>query len=142
MKLQADKNFIPCPVSDGDEFYPNGIFVFNITKMTEYIMDNPEIFVPEEVRVKDFRKFLSLNESHIASVDITRPVIIAEIAPSRYNLIDGQHRIEKSYRLGKETMMAFRLSVHQHIRFLTSKSAYESYIDYWNSKIEDSRNGY
>lgn len=77
MVIKSDKNFIPHPVSDSDEFYPNGIFVFNITKMTVYIVDNPETFVPEEVRVKDFRKFLSLNESHLDCVDIARPVIIA-----------------------------------------------------------------
>jgi hypothetical protein len=47
-KLTVDKNFTPCPESDGDEFYPNGMFVVNITKMTEYIIDNPEVFVPEE----------------------------------------------------------------------------------------------
>ena len=31
-KLKADKDFTPTPVNDGDELYPNGIFVFNITK--------------------------------------------------------------------------------------------------------------
>jgi hypothetical protein len=66
--------------------------------MKEYIMDNPKIFVPEEVRVKDFREFLSLNESYLDSVDISRPAIIAEIASSRYNLIDGQHRVQKALR--------------------------------------------
>jgi len=135
MKLKADKNFIPCPVSDGDEFYSNGIFVFNITKMTEYIMDNPEIFIPEEVVVKDLHKFLFINESQVDTVDISKPVIMAEISPSRFNLIDGQHRIEKAHRLGIKTIMAYRLNVHQHIKFLTSRKAYEAYVEYWNSKI-------
>ncbi len=134
IKLTVDKNFTPCPESDGDEFYPNGIFVFNITKMTEYIIDNPEVFVPEEVAVKGLHKFLSLNESHVDSVDISKPVILAEIAPSRFNLIDGQHRVEKAHGLGIETIQAYKLNVNQHIRFLTSIKAYEIYIEYWNSK--------
>ena len=134
-KLTIDNDFTPCPESDGDEFFPNGIFVFNITKMTEHIMNNPELFVPEELAVKDLQKFLSINEIHVDSVDISKPVIIAEIAPSRFNLIDGQHRVEKARRLGQEKIMAYRLTVHQHIRFLTSRKAYEIYVEYWNSKL-------
>jgi hypothetical protein len=135
-KLTIDNDFTPCPETDGDEFFPNGIFVFNITKMTEHIMNNPELFVPEELAVKDLQKFLSINETHVDSVDISKPVIIAEIAPSRFNLIDGQHRVEKARRLGKEKIMAYRLTVHQHIRFLTSRKAYEIYVEYWNSNIK------
>ena len=134
-KLTVDKNFTPCPESDGDEFYPNGMFVFNITKMTEYVIDNPEVFVPEEVAVNSLHKFLSLNESHVDSVDISKPVILAEIAPSRFNLIDGQHRVEKAHRQGIETIRAYKLNVNQHIRFLTSIKTYEIYVEYWNSKI-------
>ena len=135
-KLTIDNDFTPCPKSDGDEFYQNGMFVFNITKMTEYIIDNPEVFVPEEVAVKGLQKFLSLNESHVDSVDISKPVVLAEIAPSQFYLIDGQHRVEKAHRLGMETIEAYRLNAHQHIRFLTSRKAYEIYVEYWNSKIE------
>lgn len=134
-KLTMDNSFTPCPESDGDEFYPNGMFVFNITKMTEYILNNPEVFVPEVVFVKDLHKFLSIDESHVDSVDISKPVILAEISPARYNLIDGQHRVEKAYRLGIETLQAYKLNVHQHIRFLTSRKSYEIYVEYWNSKI-------
>ena len=41
-KLKADNNFTPCPIDDGDELYPNGIFVFNITKMICFIASNPK----------------------------------------------------------------------------------------------------
>jgi hypothetical protein len=33
MKFRADKNFVPCPISDGDGYYRNGILVFNITRL-------------------------------------------------------------------------------------------------------------
>jgi len=38
--LKIDDNFIPCPTQNGDELFPNGIFVFNITRMLEYIKLN------------------------------------------------------------------------------------------------------
>ena len=134
-KLTVAKDFIPCTESDGDELYPNDIFVFNITRMIEYIKNNPDVFIPEEVSVKEVNKPLSLNESHVDSVDILTPVILAEIAPTRYNLIDGHHRVEKAHRLGIKTLKAYKLNVHQHIRFLTRKKAYEIYVAYWNDKV-------
>ncbi len=137
MKLKLDNNFIPSPESDGDELYRIGMFVFNITKMKEHIKDNPEVFVTEDVGVKDLRYFSSLNESHVDSIDLTKPVILAEIAPSRFKLIDGQHRVEKAHRMGIDSLLAYKLDVHQHIRFLTSKKAYESYVEYWNSKLRE-----
>jgi hypothetical protein len=136
-KLKADSNFIPCPVADGDELYPNGIFVFNITKILEYIRENPNDIILEEVSVRDFlEKFSSINESHIDSVQISRPVIIAEISPGRYNVIDGNHRMEKARRAGIKSIQAYKLNVRQHMRFLTSQKAYAAYIEYWNSKLK------
>jgi len=51
-KLKINKRFAPCPEEDGDELYPNGIFVFNITKLVEYIQRNG--IVCEELLVEDF----------------------------------------------------------------------------------------
>lgn len=140
-KLKADSNFVPCPVADGDELYPNGIFVFNITKILEYIRENPNDIILEEVSVRDFlEKFSSINESHIDSVEISRPVIIAEISPGRYNVIDGNHRMEKARRAGIKSIQAYKLNVRQHMKFLTSQKAYTAYIEYWNSKLKCKRN--
>jgi len=38
--MDIDKNFVPVSVDEGDEYYPNGIFVFNITKMLKFINEN------------------------------------------------------------------------------------------------------
>jgi hypothetical protein len=46
-----------------------------------------------------------------------------------------EHRMEKARRSGIKEVPAYRLSVAQHIRFLTSQSAYIAYIEYWNSKL-------
>ena len=138
MKLKINKKFTPCPIDDGDELYPNGIFVFNITKMLSFIEKNPDKFVLEQVSVTEFNQnFSNLNESHIDSVDICRPVIFAEIAPGKFNLIDGNHRREKARRLGANTMSAFKITVEQHINFLTTEKAYLAYVEYWNSKLKN-----
>lgn len=134
-KLKVEEGFTPCPVADDDELFPNGIFEFNITKMLEWIEQNPEVIV-ENVVVSGFFRDSSITESHMDSVDISRPVILAEIAPDRYNLIDGHHRMEKARRMEIKDMPAYRLNVEQHIGFLTSESAYLTYVEYWNSKLK------
>lgn len=133
--LKVNTNFNPRPVRAGDEIFRNGIFEFNVTRILEHAANNPSVMHLVEIAVSDFSpNFSVLNESHIDSVDISQPVILAEIAPNIYNLIDGHHRMARSRRLGINNMQAYKLSVHQHIVFLTSKTAYLSYVEYWNGK--------
>ncbi len=118
--------------------FPNGIFEFNIRKLTEYINYNHDDFIIEQVEVNGFFKdHSSINEAHLKSVDISKPIVLAEISPGNYNVIDGNHRLEKARRMGVESVKAYRLNVDVHIRFLTTQRAYMSYIKYWNSKLED-----
>ena len=135
-RLKYNKKFIPCPVSDEDEIFRNGIFEFNISKMISYL-EAKSCSVPiTEIDIGDFYKeFSSINESHVDSVNLEQPVIIAEISPGRYNLIDGNHRAEKARRSGKSKLPGYKMEVTQHINFLTSKSYYEDYVEYWNGKI-------
>ncbi len=70
------------------------------------------------------------------SVEISRPVILAEISPGHYNLIDGNHRMEKARRTGITSIQAYKLNVKQHMRFLTTQKGYAAYIEYWNSKLK------
>ncbi len=136
--LKVDNDFTPCPADIGDELYPNGIFEFNITKILEHIQRTPDGITVEDVAVCDFpNDFSSINESHVDSTDISIPVILAEISPGRYNLIDGNHRMEKARRMGVKTLVAYKLNVEQHISFLTSKKAYLAYVEYWNSKLKN-----
>jgi len=134
-KLKINKRFTPCPEEDGDELYPNGIFVFNITKLAEYIQRCG--IVCEEVLVEDFSRGSSkFNEEHLPSVDVTKPVIIAEISPGRYNVIDGNHRMEKARRLGLKKMPTYKIAPEQHVRFLTTAKGYLAYVEYWNGKLK------
>ena len=135
-KLKFDKNFVPCEVGDGDEVFRNGIFHFNISKLIFQLNSKTVDVALSEMNVSDFYSdFSRVNEDHIDTVDLTTPVILAEIAPSRYNLIDGNHRVEKARRVGIKTLPCYKLTVGQHLPFLLGKGAYESYVEYWNSKI-------
>jgi hypothetical protein len=136
--FKIDDDFIPCPVAAGDELFPNGIFVFNITKIIEYIQENPDSIALEEVAVSNFPKaFSTIKEPHVDSVEISNPVILAEISPGRYNLIDGHHRMEKARRMGISSIRAHKLNAEQHMRFLISEKAYVAYVGYWNSKLKE-----
>ncbi len=135
--LRTNFNFTPCPIATGDELYPNGVFVFNITKISEYIQENADSVALEEVAVSDFPKaFSSINESHLDSVEVSKPVVLAEISLGRYTLIDGHHRLEKARSMGIKIVQAYKLSVEQHVRFLISKEAYVAYVRYWNGKLK------
>lgn len=133
-KMKVEKNFTPCLIDDEDELYPNGIFVFNITKMSEYIQSNN---IPcEEVYIKDFFAGSKFNEDHLATVDVTKPIIVAEISPGRYNVIDGNHRMEQARRFAMEKIPAYKINPEQHVLFLTTEKVYIAYIEYWNDKLK------
>ena len=137
-KLRYNPNFIPIALDDGDEYMPNGIFIFNITKMIADIDTNPDAYTRHKISVTAYRTgFANLNEEHIPNVDISIPIIVAEIRPGEYTVIDGRHRLEKAYREGIAELKAYILPPEQHTRFLTTKKGYEAYIQYWNSKIDD-----
>ncbi len=102
-----------------------------------YIKDHPAFFPVEHVDVPQLRKgWSTLNEPTTETADITVPIILAEISPNQFNVIDGNHRLEKAYRSGVATIPAYRVMVEQHLPFLGSKEAYRTYVQYWNSKID------
>jgi hypothetical protein len=115
--------------------YPNGIFIFNITKMVDYIQENG--FLCEEIQIKDYRSHSKFNEEHLPTVDVSKPIIVAEVSPGRYNVIDGNHRMEKARRMGLEKVPAFKISPEQHLQFLTTEQSYLAYVEYWNGKLKE-----
>ncbi len=134
--MKHDGLFVPCEADDDDEMFPVGIFVFNITRMTAYLHAIKRS--TDAVTVSEFHRSKStINESHLDSVDLKKPVIVAEISPGRYNLIDGHHRMAKARRIELATLPAYRLQAHEHLQFLTTRKAYDAYIDYWNGKVKD-----
>jgi hypothetical protein len=138
-RLKRDKNFQPCPAESCDEHYANGIFEFNITRLSAFIGTCAERFPIESVQVDDFPAYGSshLNEETVLSADLSRPILLAEIAPGRFNVIDGNHRLARARRESVQTIPARRVRCPDHVPFLISDWAYEKYVEYWNSKLED-----
>jgi len=54
---QADATFVACPVDDGDELLPNGIFVFNVTRILEHIARHPAEVALVQVSVRSFPRW-------------------------------------------------------------------------------------
>lgn len=119
--------------------FPNGIFEFNVTKLLAFISDHPSQFPVEQVEIESLGRIsaTSLREQTIRTANLKTPIVLAEISPNRFNVIDGNHRVEKARREGMRFIPAYRVHAHQHMAFLTSVRAYETYIKYWNSKIDD-----
>jgi hypothetical protein len=91
--LKLDENFVPCDVFENEEYYPNGVFVFNITRIIEHIQCGQLVVKQEDISVPDWHKTqvasIVINEEHIKTVTLEVPVIQAEISPGRFNIIDG-----------------------------------------------------
>lgn len=138
-QLKLDKDFTPISVDGGDELFPNGIFEFNVTKILAFIEANAGKFPIGKVEVEPLRGYSSetLDEDTIRRADVSKPIILAEISPGRFNVIDGNHRVERAGRDGLKTIPARRIGAEQHLAFLTSVRAYAAYVSYWNSKLDD-----
>lgn len=136
--LCVDTDFVPCPVEDGDELFANGTFVFNVTRILERIERDPAEVALLRIAVSSFPRWVRpLDDAHVASADLARPLLLAEIAPGSYNLIDGHHRVANARRRGIDALQAYALTAVQHMPFLTSTSAYATYVAYWNGKLRE-----
>ncbi|MBN8209845.1 hypothetical protein JI666_13895 [Bacillus sp. NTK071] len=133
-----NKNYDPMTSNVGDEIFRNGFFHFNITRMTEDIHSgNLEVEV-ETIYIKEWfnRHFHSrINESHLPSIDVSIPIIQAEMRPGLYEIIDGNHRIEKAYREDLPTIQSYKLKGEQLLPYFKDKEKYVAFVEYWNSKL-------
>lgn len=136
--MKLNKRFAPLPFDEDDELYSDGIFVFNITKLLAFIKSKPERFPVETVLVSELHHFSSdhLDQETLKNANLSNPIILAEISPNRYNVIDGNHRVERARIDGCKTIPAFRVQAEDHIAFLNSIEGYECYIKYWNEKLK------
>lgn len=151
---QLDRKTIKSQIDlePGDEYFPNGIFKFHVTKLNEHIDKYSEEFIFEEIDVNEYFKYfcnVEMNPNFVEAANLDRPVILAEIAPDRlhhgypsiskdyysrgYNLIDGHHRLMKAKQHGLEKLKAYVVCMEQHIPFMIE--GIEEYVEYWNSKL-------
>jgi len=137
-KLKLDKRYTPFPTNEGDEIYPNGIFNFNISRILEHIMAGKLDVEKELINVSEWFKTHfrgSVNEEHLPMIDIREPVLQAEIRPCMFEIIDGNHRMEKACRDNVEFVNSYKLKGEQLLAFFADKRGYEAFVEYWNSKL-------
>jgi hypothetical protein len=103
-----------------------------------FIAANPDRFPIELIQLADIPDYGpgSLDEEATLAADLSRPILLAEIAPDRYNLIDGHHRVARARAGGGHCLPARRLRCPEHVAFLTSVRAYQAYVGYWNDKLD------
>ncbi len=138
--MKIDPDFMPCEVKDNDEIFPNGIFLFNISRMLEDIDSGELVVLREKIDVMEwFRTHCdgSINEGYMPDVELSRPVIQAEIKHDRFEIIDGNHRMTKALRDGILFVDSYKILGEQLPQYLTSVERYKSYINYWNDKLKD-----
>lgn len=140
-KIKLNKKFVPISCDEDDELFPNGIFEFNITKLIKFIGINQDEFQAHAVETRSLSIFNAdrLDEETILNADLSNPIMLAEISPNAFNVIDGHHRVQSARHREIDTVLAYKIYAEQHINFLTSIKAYESYVDYWNEKLKRSK---
>jgi hypothetical protein len=141
LKLKLDKKFQPSISEEGDELYANGIFLFNISRLVAFIDNHPDQFPVERIAVDEVPHYgeLGLDQDAILAANLARPIVLAEISPDNYNLIDGNHRVARAKREGVQFLPGWMIRCPQHVDYLTSTTAYEKYVQYWNGKVKELR---
>lgn len=124
----------------GEEIWRNGIMHFNVSRIIDDIESGKLRVIRETIDVKKWSRIHSssvINEEHMPNVVLSRPIIQAEIRHDMFELIDGHHRLEKAKREGLEFIDSFKLSGEQLSRYLTSVERYQTFVKYWNNKLQE-----
>ncbi|MGK5082986.1 ParB N-terminal domain-containing protein, partial [Bdellovibrionota bacterium FG-1] len=108
------------------------IFDFNITKLIAFIHANSETFPIERVSVPSLVRGIPdhLDEETVKTANLANPIILAEISPGRFNVIDGNHRLERARREGAVEIPAYRVAAEQHVPFMKTVKGYQAYVGY------------
>ena len=137
-RIKLDENYTPYPTLDDDEIYPNGIFMFTISRITEHIRSGELNAEKEKINVSEWfqsRFHGSVNEEHLPTVDVSKPVIQAEIRPGTFEIIDGNHRMERAFRDGIEFIDSYKIRGEQLLPYCADARGYKAFVEYWNSKL-------
>ena len=135
-KLKYESNFIPTIIKNNDQYFSNNTLIINVTKLISEIRAHPGFYNRQKLRVETYwRPCAKINEKHVPYVDLSVPIIIAEVRPFEYVVIDGHHRLEKAHRNGVYQLDGYVLPPEQYIRFIATKESYKNLIAHWNSKF-------
>ncbi len=138
--MKVDPKYVRCEQMEGDEIWRNGVMHFNVSRIIDDIESGKLSVIQEKIDVKKWNRTHSpgvINEEHMPNVVFSKPIIQAEIRHDMFVLIDGNHRMEKAKREGLEFIDSYKLSGEQLSHYLTSVERYQTYVRYWNSKLEE-----
>lgn len=125
---------------NSEEWYSCGIFRYDVMTMKTLCRNggNNRI-ICKNVSVKELSEQLysdmDLKEIYIDKADLSEPVILGEIAPDNYHLMDGYHRLAKAMRQKVETLPAYFVKSDVAAQLILDDDAYKKYIIYWNTKV-------
>ena len=139
-RIKLNKKFVPLPAQDGDEIYPNGIFNFAISRILEDISSGKLVVEKEKINVHEWFKSHwrgSVTEEHLPTVDVSKPVIQAEIKPGTFEIIDGNHRMERAFRDRVNSIDSYKLRGEQLLPYFSEVRGYKAFVEYWNAKLKD-----
>ncbi len=106
--------------------------------MIEYIGSGELDAEKEKINVKEWFKSHfrgSVKEEHLPTVDVAKPVIQAEIRPGTFEIIDGNHRIERAYGEELEFIDFCKLRGEKLSPYFADVRGYKAFVEYWNSKL-------
>ena len=138
--LKLNKKFEPSPIP-AEEVY-GGYLQFNISAIISDIATKKLLVQKKRIYLKKWFQehpadFSIIDKEHLKSVNLNTPVIQAEIRIQKYEIIDGNHRMKKALDDGRTYINSYQVSGEQLANYLLNKEQYESYVQYWNEKVEN-----
>jgi len=123
---------IPCNLKNGDEPFQFINITWNVTEALKYAKANLKPSNMNRNTITNYytnfiNPVIRINENHLKDVDITKPGIMVAISedPTTYILIDGNHRLTRAYREGKE-FSCYKISFAEQFRFITTIDGIQS----------------
>lgn len=138
-KLKINEQFTACEALPDDEIFGGYPFAWNITALEAWIAEHREEVAYSTVTISRAETTIdsgNLNEQHIPTVDLAKPLIVVRLRPEYYRLIDGHHRVAKARRNGVAELPAYYLSEEQHRSFFIHAESDRLYVEYWNEKLQ------
>lgn len=134
-------NYITCKLKNGDEPFQFLTVTWNVTEALKYAQANLKPSNMDKETVANYynnfiKPLIHVSESHLRDVDITKPGLLVEISenPSTCIVIDGNHRLTRAYREGKE-FSCYKISFAEQFRFITTIDGIQS-VQRYNEGIE------
>ena len=136
--MKINKNFEP--ISETAEEVYGGFLQFNISVIIEDIASKKLIVKNKRIHIKNWFKehpieFGVINKEHLPSVDLSVPIIQAELRINKYEIIDGNHRMQKAFDEGRTYINSYKITGEQLADYLMNEEQYKSYVNYWNEKL-------